>query len=308
MEIVIYQDGAREFTLPFDKERETIWATQAQIVELFGVDVSGVSRHIRNLFDDREVDEASNLQKLQTIAPGRPAMLYSLDVILAVGYRANSARAIAFRRWATGVLRAYMLEGAAINRRRLEEIGSIVRVLSRSTSDVIAGVADVLAEYLPSLRTLRDFDAGAIESAAGEAPAWELTIDGARQVIDEMRSEFPADTLLGVERGEGLQGVIGAIYQGFGGQDVYPTLQEKAANLLYLIVKDHPLSDGNKRTAAALFVHFLAYNHALADERGELLVSNNALAAITLLVAMSDPREKDLMISLILRMLNGEVG
>lgn len=143
-EIVIYQDGARSFALPFDRERETVWASQAQIVDLFGIDQSGVSRHLRNLFADGEVDERSNMQKMHIASADRPVTFYSLDVILAVGYRANSGRAIAFRQWASRILKAYMIEGAAINRRRLEELGSIVRVLSRSTDEVVAGVAEIL--------------------------------------------------------------------------------------------------------------------------------------------------------------------
>ncbi len=162
----------------------------------------------------------------------------------------------------------------------------------------------VVSHFLPSLRVLRDYDEGLLDETPGGAdPTWALTYDDARGVIDEVRGSFPDDTLFGIERGEGLRGVVATIYQGFAGQELYPTVQAKAANLLYLIVKDHPLSDGNKRSAAALFVHFLARNGQLHDAAGRARVTNNALAAITLMVAMSDPKEKATMVALVQRML-----
>jgi len=305
-DIVVYSAPGVELALPFDRDRETVWATPKQIEELFGIDQSGVSRHIRNVFSDAEVDPESNMQILHKTRVGRPETIYSLDVILAVGYRANSARAIGFRRWATSVLRQYVLDGAALNEHRLDQLDAIVRVLGRATDELVAGVAEVLSRYLPSLRLLRDYDEGRIEVPSGAAPEWMLTIDEARGVIARVGAEFPSDELFGGERGDALQGIIGAVYQGFGGQDLYPSTQEKAANLLYLVVKDHPLSDGNKRSAAALFVHFLAKNGLLFDERGDARISNSALAAITLMVAMSDPKEKDLMVALLTRMLAEE--
>jgi prophage maintenance system killer protein len=305
-DIVVYTADGQEFRLPFDRDRETIWASQAQLMELFGVDQSGVSRHVRKVFADNEVDAESNMQKVHIAGSDRPVTLYSLDVILAVGYRANSGRAIAFRRWASGVLKSYMLEGAALNERRLEQLGSIVRVLARSTDELVSGVADVLSGYLPGLRTLRDYDDGTIVPPAGDAPTWTLSYADARAVIDHVRAEFPDDHLFGRERGDALRGIVATVYQGFAGRDLYPTVQDKAANLLYLVVKDHPLSDGNKRSAAALFVHFLAHNGVLADDLGRSRITNNALAAITLMVAMSDPKEKDLVIALLMRMLAGD--
>ncbi len=175
--------------------------------------------------------------------------------------------------------------------------------MSRSSDDLIAGVADVLAGYIPSLTLLRDYDEGAVEAQPSAVPDWALTLDEAREVIRQLAAEFPADGLLGKERGDALEGIVATIYQGFDGQPLYPTVEDQAANLLYLVVKDHPLSDGNKRSAAALFVTFLARNGILAGESGVPRISNNALAAITLMVAMSDPKEKDLMVALLVRML-----
>ncbi|HUY42853.1 MAG TPA: RhuM family protein [Acidimicrobiales bacterium] len=307
-EIVIYAGSGVELSLPLDRENETIWASQAQIEELFGLDQSGVSRHIRNVFRDEEVDRESNsMQNLHrnTSGPGRPETYYSLDVILAVGYRANSGRAIQFRRWASEVLKDYIVAGVAINDRRLDELGSIVRLLSRADNELISGVADVLAGYIPGLQLLREYDEGRIAIPAGAVPGWELTIEEARAVIHRVGDEFPQDKLFGHDPRGKLDGTIGAIYQGFGGQDIYPSVEDKAANLLYLVVKDHALADGNKRSAAALFVTFLDRNGILRDDDGIPRISNNALAAITLMVAMSDPSEKDLMVALITRMLAG---
>jgi prophage maintenance system killer protein len=307
-EIVVYVGPGVELSLPFDRERETIWASQAQIEELFGIARSNVSRHIHKVFDDDEVDRESNsLRITQRIVEGagRPETYYSLDVILAVGYRANSGRAIQFRRWASGVLKDYIVAGVAINSKRLDELGSIVRLLSRADNELVSGVADVLAGYVPGLQLLREYDEGHIAIPDGSVPGWELTIEEARVVINRVGDEFPQDKLFGHDPKGNLDGTIGAVYQGFGGQDIYPTVEDKAANLLYLVVKDHALTDGNKRSAAALFVTFLNRNGILHNDEGEPRISNNALAAITLMVAMSDPSEKDLMVALITRMISG---
>ena len=170
----------------------------------------------------------------------------------------------------------------------------------------VLDVRKVLDSYRTSMELLRRYDEGAIDIPPGSAPEWRLTHHEAREVIETLCAWFPDDTLFGQERGDGLRSVIETIYQGFAGQELYPSTQEKAANLLYLVVKDHPLSDGNKRTAAALFVTFLSKNKALRSDDGTALISNNALAGVTLMVAMSDPKEKDLMIALITRMLNRE--
>lgn len=168
--IVVYSAPGVELKLPLDRDRETVWATSKQIEELFGIDQSGVSRHIRNIFRDAEVDSESNMQILHTTRVGRPEAIYSLDVILAVGYRANSGRAIAFRKWASSVLRSYLIEGYALNEQRLDQLGAIVRVLGRATDELVAGVAEVLSRYLPSLQLLRDFDAGRIDVLPGSRP------------------------------------------------------------------------------------------------------------------------------------------
>lgn len=189
-------------------------------------------------------------------------------MVLSVGYRVKSAEGVLFRRWANDVLRQYVLEGSALNKRRLQQLGSIVQVLARSSDELVAGVAEVVERYLPSLRTLSAYDNGEIEQVPGTTPSWELSYHETRAVIDQVAVEFPADTLFGGERGDALRSVVATIYQGFGGVELYPTVQSKAANLLYLVIKDHPLTDGNKRSAAALFVHFLERNRVLAGPGG----------------------------------------
>lgn len=304
--LVIYEVGGIKLSLPFDEINETVWATQTQIQVLFDIDQSGVSRHIRKIFNDNELDQQSNMQKMHIAHSDKPVALYSIDVILAVGYRANSSRATAFRRWATQVLKQYVIEGVAVNEIRLRELGSVVRILGRSSDEMVSGVSQILAEFIPGLTLLRDYDHGTMGEHTGVTPGWILTLSEARHVIAQVKSLFPQERLIGNERGEVLSGVISSIYQRFDGIQLYRSVEVQAANLLYLIVKDHPLSDGNKRSGAALFVTFLSRNGRLLDLAGNQLISNNALAAITLMVAMSEPREKELMISLIIRMLNLE--
>ena len=196
-EIVIYAGPGVELSLPLDREHETVWATQAQIAELFGIDRSRVTRHVNNVFRDEEVGLESNVRKAHIAFSDRPVSYYSLDVILAVGYRANSARAIQFRRWASGVLSHYILEGVAINEKRVDELGSIVRLLSRADNELVSGVADVLAGYVPGLQLLREYDEGHVVVPDGVLPGWELTIEEARAIIKRVGNEFPHDKLFG---------------------------------------------------------------------------------------------------------------
>jgi len=303
-EIAIYDGPHGTITFSADFQNETIWATQAQIVDLFRLNVSGVSRHIRNILADGEVDEKSNLQKMQIANSDRPVVFYSLDIILAVGYRANSAQAIQFRRWATSVLRQHILQGYTVNRKRLDELGTVIDIISRSDTPEIAGIADVLQDYAKGLDALDDYDHQRVNKVKTKAKtkAWRLTYEGARRFIDTMK--FGRESaLFGNEKDDSFKSSIGAVYQTFGGKDVYPSVQEKAANLLYLVVKNHSFSDGNKRIAAALFVCFLDKNGALRDKSGRFIVANNALAAITLMLALSKPQEKDLMCALVMNML-----
>lgn len=306
-QVVHYATNDGVTSLDVRTDGETVWLTRQQLATLFGRDVKTIGKHVSNARRE-ELEGIPTVANFATVGMEgdrrveRQVEHFNLDMILSVGYRVKSAEGVHFRRWATDVLRRYLVEGAALNERRLDELGSIVKVLSRSTDQLVAGVADVVAGYLPGLQLLRDYDEGDLGEVAGRAPEWTLTLDEARAVIAQVGDDFESDTLFGKERGDALAGVIGTIYQGFAGEDLYPGIEEKAANLLYLVVKDHPLSDGNKRSGAALFVMFLSRNGILHGADGAI-INNNALAAITLLVAMSDPKEKDLMIALITRMI-----
>ena len=308
-EVLVYQreDGSPAVQVRF--ESETVWVTQAQLVKLFDSSKANISEHIANIFAEGELDESATVREFRTVRQEgsrtvqRSMVHYNLDAIISVGYRVKSKVATQFRIWATNRLREHLLQGYTLNEHRLEQLGSIVQVLSRSRDELVAGVAEVLAGYLPGLTMLRDYDEGELDAKPTSVPGWTLTLTEAREVIQQVAAQFPADRLLGKERGDGLAGIVATIYQSFGGHELYPTVEEKAANLLYLVVKDHPLSDGNKRSAAALFVMFLARNGLINDGTGEQRITNNALAAITLMVAMSDPKEKDLMVLLVMRML-----
>ena len=308
--IIIYQPVEGQAGIDVRVESETVWLSQRQMGELFDVDVRTISEHLSNVFSSGELEKEATIRKFRIVRREgsrdvtRNVEHYNLDAIISVGYRVKSATATQFRIWATKRLREYLVQGYSINEQRLEQLGQIAQVLSRSDNPAVAGTGEVLASYLPSLHVLRDYDDGVIvQQSDGRSPVWELGYEDAQAIIARLREEFPDDVLLGVENGDGLQSVVATIYQSFAGQDLYPTLEEKAANLLYLVVKDHPLADGNKRSAAALFVEFLDRNAALYQADGVARVSNNALAAMTLMVAMSSPQEKDLMVALIQRMI-----
>lgn len=309
-EVLLYasEHGAAQVEVRF--EGETVWLTQQQLAELFQSSRTNIVEHIQHVYDEGELDEAATCRDFRQVRQEgsrrvtRQIPHYNLDMIISVGYRVKSGAATKFRIWATERLKEYLVQGAAINRRRLEQLGSMVEILQRSDDDVLGGVAEVLTHYLPSLYLLQQYDEGELLAPEGTAPRWALRHPEAREIIDELAAQFPENTLFGRERGEGLQSVLATIYQSFAGQDLYPSAEEKAANLLYLIVKDHPLADGNKRSAAALFVTFLSRNGLLRDSAGRDVITNSALAAMTLMVAMSQPQEKDTMIALVMSLID----
>ena len=310
--IIIYQPHADQPAIDVRLEGETVWLSQRQMAELFDVDVRTISEHLSNVFSSGELEKEATIRKFRIVRREgtrnvtRSVEHYNLDAIISVGYRVKSATATQFRIWATKRLREYLVQGYSINRQRLEQLGQIVEVMARADNHLVAGTGEVLAAYLPSLQTLRDYDEGTLSASesTGNAPVWQLTHAEAQAIIARARSEFPQDRLFGIENGDKLKSVVATIYQSFAGEDLYPTTEQKAANLLYLMVKDHPLVDGNKRSAAALFIEFLAQNNLLFSADGTPLVSNNALAAMTLMVAMSSPKEKDLMVALVERLIS----
>ena len=310
--IIIYQPNTDQPAIDVRIEGETVWLSQRQMGELFDVDVRTISEHLSNVFSSGELEKEATIRKFRIVRREgtrdvtRSVEHYNLDAIISVGYRVKSATATQFRIWATKRLREYLVQGYSINQQRIEQLGQIVEVMARADNHLVAGTGEVLSAYIPSLQTLRDYDEGTLSDteSTGNTPMWQLTHADAQAIIARARSEFLQDRLFGLENGDKLKSVVATIYQSFAGEDLYPTTEQKAANLLYLMVKDHPLVDGNKRSAAALFIEFLSRNNLLFSADGTPLVSNNALAAMTLMVAMSNPQEKDLMVALVERLIS----
>ena len=310
--IAIYQPHADQPAVDVRLEGETVWLSQRQMSVLFDTSSDNVGLHLKNIYAEGELLEEATTEDFSVVRQEgnrqvrRSVRHYNLDAIISVGYRVKSATATQFRIWATKRLREYLVQGYSINRQRLEQLGQIVEVMARADNRLVAGTGEVLSAYIPSLQTLRDYDEGTLSDSesTGNAPVWQLTHADAQAIIARARSEFSQDRLFGLENGDKLKSVVATIYQSFAGQDLYKTTEQKAANLLYLMVKDHPLVDGNKRSAAALFIEFLSRNNLLFSADGTPLVSNSALAAMTLMVAMSNPQEKDLMVALVERLIS----
>lgn len=315
-EVVIYQTEDGTAGLEVHLDRETVWLSQAQMVELFERDVSVISRHIRNVFTEGELDRKSNLQKMQIANSDRPVAFYNLDVIISVGYRVRSRRGTQFRQWATKVLRDHLVKGYTIHEQRLREETAKLREM-RQTVDLLTrtlanqqlvtetgkDVLRVVSDYAYALATLDRYDHGTlvVEKTSGPA-SFVLQYDEAISVVKSMQKGF--NGLFGLEKDQGFKSALGAIYQTFDGKDVYPSKEEKAANLLYFVVKNHAFTDGNKRIAAALFIYFLAANGILYRPDGSKRLADNALVALTLLIAESHPEGKDTIIKVIVNLIN----
>lgn len=305
--IVLFSDNDIALEVNISPDEDTVWLTQSQMVELFERDQSVIARHIRNIFKDGELDEKSNMQFLHIANSDKPVKLYNLDVIISVGYRVKSPRGVVFRKWATNILRQYLKDGYALNEKRLQVLNRTVQI----QADIIAGIAGiasadvlkVIQEYSKSLELLDAYDHQTITIPEGSQCTYRLQYDECMQIIAEMEFSKTSD-IFGLEKEPGkLEGILAAIYQSAFGNEAYPTLEEKAANLLYFLVKDHPFNDGCKRIAAALFLHFLNQNNALYRD-GKKVISDSALVAITLMIAESQPEEKDIMIQVIINFLH----
>lgn len=301
-EIVLFETVDNEVSLQVQMQDETVWLTQAQMVELFGRDVSVISRHINNVFKEGEVDKKSNLHFLQIANADRPVAIYSLDVIISVGYRVKSQRGVEFRRWANSVLKEYILKGYAVNDKRINQLGQIVQIMKRAENQLDAQqVLSVVESYSAALDMLDDYDHQTLAKPRGNEATYVLTYDECRSVIDKMKFASDSD-LFGNEKDDSFKGSIGAIYQSFDGRDLYPSLEEKAANLLYFVTKNHSFSDGNKRIAATMFLYFLDKNNALFAE-GTKRIADYTLVALTIMIAESKPEEKEMMVNVIMNCL-----
>lgn len=319
-ELEIYKVAKGEIVFNVDAEKETIWATQAQISQLFGVDRTVIGRHLRNIFRDRELEENLVCAKIaHTAGDGKTynVKMYNLDAIISVGYRVNSKKATGFRIWATKVLHHYIVDGVAINRPRLEELdakklreiesalGIVKRLVASSelSASEAGGILEVITKYAPSFKALQEFDEGHISFAKGKKSTKTLTPSECNSIISQLRKNVKGDTLFGKPRDGAFDASLSAIMQTFDDSDLYPSISEKAANLLYLIIKDHPFYDGNKRIGALLFVVFLTINDYHLAKNGETKISDRALTALALLIAESSPSEKSLLIALICKLL-----
>ena len=307
-EIVVFKDNEIELNVNLSTEENTVWLNVNQMALLFDKDEKTIRKHINNVFRDKELDENNNTQKMRVVGVKQLVSFYTLDVIISVGYRVKSQRGIIFRQWANKVLKQYLVQGYAVNEKRLKALNKTVQI----QSEIIAGIAGIEAdevlrvvnEYSKALELLDKYDHQCITAPEGSKCIYWLKYDECMQLIKNM--EFSASSgIFGLEKEPGkLESILSAIYQTAFGQEVYPTLEEKAANILYFVVKDHPFNDGCKRIAAALFLYFLDKNGALFNKDGRKIISNSALVAITLMVAESKPEEKALIINLILNFLH----
>ena len=298
-EIVLFSSGDVNVEVLVSPEQDTVWLTQKQMGALFDVKQATISEHINNILEVNELDETS-IGISDRSTGGRKPRVYNLDMILSVGYRVNSKRGIEFRRWANSVLKQYIIRGYATNESRLQQLGEVVRLMKRTQDSLDSKqVLSVIESYSTALDLLDDYDHQTMKRPKGSDAAYVLTYEECLKVIDSMRFKSESE-LFGQEKDGSFQGSIGNIYQSFGGQEIYPTLQEKAANLLYFVTKNHSFWDGNKRIAATMFLYFLDRNGILYDENGLKRLDDHTLVALTIMIAESRPEEKEMMISVIM--------
>ena len=298
-EIVIFEADDKSIVLPVAVENETVWLNQSQMMDLFERDQSVISRHIRNVFKEQEVEEESNMHFLHIANSDKPVAYYSLDVIISVGYRVKSKRGVEFRRWANSVLKQYILKGYAVNDNRIKQLGDVIRIMKRTENELDSQqVLSVIERYSSALDLLDSYDHQTMTRPKGNAATYVLRYEECMQVIESMRFGDESN-LFGREKDDSFKGSIGNIYQSFGGVDLYESLEEKAANLLYFVTKNHSFLDGNKRIAATMFLYFLDRNQALFVD-GNKKIDDRTLVALTIMIAESRPEEKEMMVSVVM--------
>lgn len=301
-EIILFTSVDGEISLPVNLDQNSVWLTQAQMCKLFNLSNGVISRHITNVFREKELVKEGNLHFMQIAGSTKPVALYSLDVIISVGYRVKSQRGVEFRRWATYVLHQYILRGHVENERRLQQLGTIVDIIERIPGDVGSReLLDIVESYTNVFTLLEAYDRASIERPKGNQNTFILDYNECMRLIGQMRERFRSD-LFGCEKDDSFRSSIAVIYQSFGNQDLYPSAEEKAANLLYLIIKNHSFSDGNKRIACSLFLYFLDRCGLLfkgLDKR----IADSTLVAVALMIAESRPGEKESMIALVMNFL-----
>ena len=305
-EIVLFEN--QSVKLEVNMKDETVWLTQQQMAELFGKARNTITEHINNIFKEGENNEKSNVGFSDFANSDKPVKVYNLDVIISVGYRVKSQNGVLFRKWANKILKDYMLKGYAINQKRLEYLEKTVRLIDianrmdeRLEGDDAKEILKVIGDYSKALDLLDDYDHRTVKKVKGNIDSRQIKYEDCVNIINTLKFNEQSN-LFGVERNKGLDSIIGNIYQSFDGQDIYKSIEEKASNFLYLVVKNHVFTDGNKRIAATLFIYFLNFYDILYKD-GRKTIDNNTLVALTLLIAESNPREKDIIVDLVMNFL-----
>ncbi len=320
IEIYRSQDGSVQLNVKL--ENETVWLTQSQMAELFGRDRTVITRHINNCYKEGELDKNITCAKFAHMGKDQDqtyeTTMYNLDVIISVGYRVKSIQGTRFRQWATSVLKQYLIKGYVINQQlkldRYNELKDVVRLMGRAigmqekvTTDEYSGLFNVISDYVYALDTLDhyDYQSLSIQQTTKNEP-FRATYDNAMEAINALKDKFGGSQWFANEKDDSFKSSIGQIYQTFGGEELYPSVEEKAAMLLYLVVKNHSFSDGNKRIAAMLFLWFLNNNRVLYAEDGHKRIADNTLVALTLMIAESRTEEKDVMVKVVVNLINKE--
>jgi death-on-curing family protein len=314
-EILIYRspDDLTQVEVKF--RNDTVWLTQSQIGELFQKERTVITKHISNIFRSDELDEKSNVQKMHLANSDKPVRFYSLDVIISVGYRVNSKKGTQFRQWATQRLKDYLIKGYTVNQQRLQQLDQIVNIIQHSGSTdglqltEAKGLLDILGTYTRSFVLLNQYDSNSLKTGTlSNNVTYKIEYAEAKEAIAELKHQLmsnkEATALFGNEKDQSFEGTLNSVVQTFGGEYVYSSIEEQAAHLLYFVIKNHPFSDGNKRIGAFLFIWFLEKNKHRFKKNGEIKINDNALTALALLVAQSDPAEKELMTSLICNLIS----
>ena len=307
MELSFFTSGDLTLKVPVTPDKETVWLTQDQMSELFDTARSSIAYHISRIFKEGELEKDTSVEFFDRSMgkASRPPAYYNLDVIISVGYRVKSRRGIEFRRWANKILKDYLIQGYVVNENRLKQLGNVVRLMKHTQDSLDSKqVLSVIESFSSALELLDAYDHQNMTRPKGSEAIYYLTYEECRRVIDQMRFNEESD-LFGKEKDGPFKGSIGNIYQSFAGQEIYPTLEEKAANLLYFVTKNHSFWDGNKRIAATMFLYFLDRNEILYDETGEKLLDDHTLVALTIMIAESRPEEKEMMISVIMNCIAG---
>lgn len=314
--IVIYQTTDGQTSIEVKLENETVWLSANQMATLFDRDEKTIRKHINNVFSEGELEKENNTHFLRVDGVKQPVAFYSLDVIISIGYRVKSQRGTQFRIWANRILKDYLVKGYAVNKalteQRYTELKQLVTVLGRTvkaqetlTSDDALNLVEVVSDYAYALDTLDKYDYQqlTVEQTTNEAK-FHATYEGAMLAIKELKTKFGGSQWFANEKDDSFKSSIGQIYQTFGGQDLYPSVEEKAAMLLYLVTKNHSFSDGNKRIAATLFLWFMAGNGILYNPDGSKRIPDNTLVALTLMIAESRTEEKDIMVKVVVNLIN----